>query len=278
MWRREEGLGFYLSENAGRHRGAKPSPHRTPEIPAARIGECEVGIGATIREIGDGHGIRASVQDGLQGIGSPVEFCAGDKERCETAAAVYRADLQIKAETRSLEACNEKRARLKDGAVRIEPRVRSCCGALLQTNIPVRNHGFMQPGTVVPAAIHLAANPGIRILLSHFLSLPHLRKTVNLSLLSDSERTSFLQEARALKGIPEDRCELIGVFRHVPAEMISRLQFIAEKNVILYSIATDCVRTRVRIHDMAAVRDSSGQEIHLILHRSRYSSVILGAN
>jgi hypothetical protein len=46
--------------------------------------------------------------------------------------------------------------------------------------------------------------------------LPHTREGVPMEMLRDAERSSFLREAAALKGIAADRAELLVVFRHVP--------------------------------------------------------------
>jgi hypothetical protein len=104
--------------------------------------------------------------------------------------------------------------------------------------------------------------------------LPHARESVQIEMITAAERRSFLREAEALKGIRADRAELLVVFRHIPIEYISRMRFVAEKRVLLYSIATQC-GTSTRVHDMAAVRDLESQEVHLIPHHTQFRGVSL---
>lgn len=105
--------------------------------------------------------------------------------------------------------------------------------------------------------------------------LPHTIRGVGVETLKDSECKSFLREAEALKGIPAESAELLAVFRHVPIEVISRLRFIEEGNVISYGISPAPRPTSTRVHDMAAVRDEVSGEIYLIPHRTRFRAVSL---
>jgi|WetSurMetagenome_2_1015567.scaffolds.fasta_scaffold34911_4 hypothetical protein len=106
------------------------------------------------------------------------------------------------------------------------------------------------------------------------------RKSVDLQILKDTERMSFLQEADAIKHIPAERAELLGVFRSVPIELISRLRFLSSRNEVVYSLVATSDRTSTRVHDIAAVRDTSSHEVHLIPHRIRWRAVslVLGKN
>jgi hypothetical protein len=105
--------------------------------------------------------------------------------------------------------------------------------------------------------------------------LPHTRRSVRMETLDHSECRGFLHEAEVLKGIPADCAELLAVFRHVPIEVISRLRFVAENRVIMYSISRLHFPTSTRVHDMAAVRDVASQEIYLIPHRTQFRAVCL---
>ncbi len=106
--------------------------------------------------------------------------------------------------------------------------------------------------------------------------LIYRRRSIDLQSLNETEQWSFLQEAEALKHIPADRAELLGVFRSVPIEMISRLQFVSSRNEIVYGLVSTPGRSTTRVHDMAAVRDTGTREVHLVPHRTRVRSVNLG--
>jgi hypothetical protein len=116
---------------------------------------------------------------------------------------------------------------------------------------------------------HISTRQGNRIPISQILELPHFRSSVDLSLLPDSEYQGFLREAENLKGLPVARLELQAVFRHVPVELISQIRFVEERKAIIYRLS-ESRRTRTRVHDMAAVRDTTGEEIHLVPHRTRF--------
>jgi hypothetical protein len=105
--------------------------------------------------------------------------------------------------------------------------------------------------------------------------LPHRRRSVDVETMKESERISFLNEAAKIKDIPADRAELLAVFRHVPIEMISRLRFLASRKEILYSIPSGLKRTRIRVHDMAAIRDNANLDVHLVPHRTQSKQVVL---
>jgi hypothetical protein len=105
--------------------------------------------------------------------------------------------------------------------------------------------------------------------------LPHTRRSVRMETLKDAEYKGFLREAEVLKGIPAERAELLAVFRHVPIEIISRLRYVAENRLLVFSISRQSGPTSTRLHDMAAVRDIMSQDIYLIPHRTRFRAVSL---
>jgi hypothetical protein len=105
--------------------------------------------------------------------------------------------------------------------------------------------------------------------------LPQASRTVDLSEMREAEREGFLREAAALKGVLPGRGELLAVFRNVPIEVVSRLSFSKESRTIRYSVTLPPSLRRTRVHDLAAVRDMSSEEIHLVPHRTRYRTVFL---
>ena len=111
--------------------------------------------------------------------------------------------------------------------------------------------------------------------ISKLSALPFKRRSLDIGRLDGSEYQGFLKEAEALRHIPAERSELLAVFRLVPIEIISRLHYVADKRMILFSISNQARRTQTRLHDIAAIRDLADQEIHLIPHRAQYKTVAL---
>ncbi len=105
--------------------------------------------------------------------------------------------------------------------------------------------------------------------------LPHLRRSVNLESLSSSISAGFLREATEIKGVQSGAGELLAVFRRVPLAMISRVCFLEERGVLLYTIPSSGEPSRTRVHDLAAVRDRRTQKTHLVAHRTRYKTAFL---
>jgi len=99
--------------------------------------------------------------------------------------------------------------------------------------------------------------------------------SLDICRLNDSECQGFLREAEALRHIPVERGELVAVFRSVPIEIISKLKYLSDKRMILFSICNQPRRMQTRLHDMAAIRDLADQEIHLIPHRAQHKKVAL---
>ena len=137
-------------------------------------------------------------------------------------------------------------------------------------NVPLERANGVRDGNRFLMWTTAVALPRYKIAL-----LPHARESVRIETITAAERGSFLREAEALKGIRADRAELLVVFRHIPIEFISRMRFIAEKRVLLYSIDTQCCLTNTRVHDMAAVLDLESQEVHLIPHHTQFRGVSL---
>lgn len=110
---------------------------------------------------------------------------------------------------------------------------------------------------------------------SGIAGLPQASRTLDLNEMREAEREGFLREAAALRGVPPGRGELLAVFRNVPIEVVSRLSFSKESRTIRYSVILSPSLRRTRVHDLAAVRDVSTEEIHLVPHRTRYRTVFL---
>jgi hypothetical protein len=115
----------------------------------------------------------------------------------------------------------------------------------------------------------------IRSNLSLLSKLAFRRMSLDIQKLDSAEYRGFLNEAEVLRSIPIDRSELLAVFRSVPIEIISRLQYVSDVGMLLYSVSNQPQRKQTRLHDLAAIRDISDNEIYLIPHRAKYVSVSL---
>jgi hypothetical protein len=107
----------------------------------------------------------------------------------------------------------------------------------------------------------------------HFV--PMRLRSMDTEMLSMSVCDGYLREAVILKGVPEGQGELLAVFRKVPIELVTRMRFIEGKRMILFTLALPRTLRRTRLHDLAAVRDLSTKEVHLVAHRTRYQTVFL---
>ena len=223
-------------------------------------------------------GISLRWHDGLSLLGQPA-YCPADNSEqislsIETCSIIKQADLLGVAACCSLSIPCEDEVHIKHHALMIEPRHRSLLVSFKAAK--VRPLNCLQIPEVRNGSRYLSApNPKVHALISCIAKLPHIRTSMNLNRLSAAERVAFLREAEVLKEIPVNRSELIAVFRHVPIELISKLRFLDKERVILFSLINQSGQTRTRVHDLAAIRDKSNQEIHLVAHRTRYQMVSL---
>jgi hypothetical protein len=217
----------------------------------------------------------ADVRDGLGALKECASSCTVQETESEGLPCTVReAGLLNAATARTLRLPNEGGARIRQAKLAVFSYFRWLRLSFQSAVHDLENPQF-RPPALGKASPLIPRNPAVRTMVSKISMLPHRRASVDITTLEDSDYQGFLQEARVIKGVPTDRGELLGVFRHVPVEVISRLRYMAEERVIIYSIANTSRRTRTRVHDMAAVRDSSSQEIHLIPHRTRYRTVFL---
>ncbi len=169
----------------------------------------------------------------------------------------------------------KKTVRIKQETFMMPLQLRSFAPALSTSGVRTSPHPWITLPSVDGNEFKIPSEMGNRILLSQILKLPYVRKSIDTNLLPTAEYAGFLREAEMIKQLPLNECELLAVFRNIPVEMISHLRFLAEKNVIVYQIATEVHRTQTRIHDLAAVRDNTSHEVHLVFHRTRFKTVWL---
>ena len=285
MWRREEKLGYWLAdvyrpEKLGlllKLRKELLSWFRLRDLRPA-IGEYSLGFDANMSCLNATLPVEAPVHDGLALLGQYAYHLAketgGDGQSIGTSNPVKRVDLLDLAVSRSLHLPKEQEVRIQRLGFMTAPRFRSLLISLRKANIHSQDC-IPLPQVQNGCRCLLAAKSVVHTATSGISVLPHAQASVSPDQLKASEYEGFLQEAEVLKGIPANRGKVLAVFRHVPIEMISGLRFLEEKKVILYNLTGEPRRTRTRVHDLAAIRDTSNQEIHLVPHRTRYRTVLL---
>jgi len=281
MWRREEELGYWLADG---YPSQKPDPAlRLIKRLPRKLGLLQfhnivkdqpLHLEAIVIGFGDDLPIKAEVHDGFGSIGQ-WKYSLEGPATCEQPDMIHDAGLISVAAVHSLKLPDERRVRVRQIQANFKTIAHAIPMKLAIADVHSLECFKKQSLSVKDGERMLMMNPEIKDLKSGISSLPHMRKSLDIDDLQDIERQSFLREAEAIKKIPVERAELVAVFRHVPIDAVSRLHFLADKRIILYSIPGAPKRSRARVHDMAAVRDTSNQEIHLVPHRTRFRLVSL---
>jgi hypothetical protein len=274
MWRREKGLKYWL-DGLSDSPGIRQRLSRWLEF-SDTVREGVLSLVTSIHQPGDELQLSAQVIDGLENLGEvPSSSTPAEPGAIEDRKATIRAvELFNGATTRTLQVPAD-RVRLRQTA----PAVSCHTRALKMFVESAAVHKFETILFLLPLVNESVAwflpNPAISVQTAHISRLPQARGSVEIGALKRSEREELLREAETQKGIAPGESELIALFRNVPVEMISRLHFLAEKKMIYFSISQEPIRTRTRVYDMAAVRNISSREIHLISSRTHYRSVVL---
>jgi hypothetical protein len=277
MWRSEERLEFWLaggqlSQKAGRAAWLQQLLGRRF---ATAVIEMPLDFPIHIASLDDSLSAEASVKDGFGVFGDwrqPPD--KGVPELTISSDAVHQTILLEPSDVRRLPMPDPQRTRIQQARLIFSPNTQS-----IKTGISSTAIHTLEP--IQDASAEVKDRRGLLLqdvevrAIAQIAELPHRRKSMDVDNLRDSERQSFLHEAEVLKHIPPVRAELLAVFRHVPIEVISRLRFLADKKEILFSVPREPRRTHTRVHDMAAIRDSATQEIHMVPHRTQSRSVPL---
>ncbi len=275
MWRREEELGYWLSDS---HSSEKPDlayklksklPHKLALWQFRDIvKEQSLCIGSKVISLDEELAASAGICDGLGAIGQWI--CSDAVPAIDgPQSAIHHAELIDHATVRDLKMPDEQQARIRHAKVNLMTQARSLPVKLDSGGVQSLACFKGRSAEVLNGERFLMASPGIGAQMSGISAIPHMRQSLDVNKLPDEECLSFLREAEALRRIPSGKGELIAVFRHVPIEAISRLQFLSEKRIILFSVSSTPRRTKTRVHDMAAIRNMENQEIHLVAHRTR---------
>lgn len=223
-----------------------------------------------------------TVQDGLGRLGNldlPIE-AAEARSAARPAAIVYVKGVNLVATGRSRirELSGEIKTIVKPHEPITLPAVQPVKFRQLDSGIKICSPCLIQSaGQVLSGgARFLLIEPGIHDGTRRMKFYPHARRSISLSDISLQIRESFLREGEVLKGISRQKGELLGVFRCVPVSMISKIRFLEQRSLILYTLDNTQLRSRMRIHDLAAIRNPDDKETHLVSHRTRYKTAFLG--
>jgi hypothetical protein len=107
------------------------------------------------------------------------------------------------------------------------------------------------------------------------LKAPYLRRSLKLESMQLREMEGFLREAARLRGVRQGNGEVLAVFTRVPIELVADYRYIAEKQLLLYTLALDRRSLTTRIHDLAAVREKTTGKTYLVADPSRYRTAVL---
>ncbi len=197
------------------------------------------------------------------------------REYVKPSCRILEAELLEPSGVRTLHPLRVREMRIHEAELGVASNSQSLVTSLKTASVRTMQCLGKRPLTVRADNWRLPANPAVRIMTPQLSRYPHVRVSADIEKLPVSEQEGFLREAEILKGVPAEKGELLAVFRCVPIELISQLRFLAEKRIILYTISNVPGRTRTRLHDMAAIRDTSSQEVHLVPHRTKCHSVSL---
>lgn len=137
---------------------------------------------------------------------------------------------------------------------------------------------LLQPSGVTDGGTGISLSPvevRIRDATQLARDVPHSRTGVPPAEISTDDAALFTREAEELHGIAADRAELLTFFRRVPIDAISRLRLTENATKLLFEVTSSRNRTRARVHDLAAVRDTGNSEVYLVPHRNRYHTAHL---
>jgi len=283
MWRREERLGHWL---AAVRLPPKPSWRSKLEKALLQrfrlwnhpivVGGKPLKVESNICSVEPGFAATVCLLDDFsfleRGTGnSDIVVPERDKLRC----AVRQFDPLDLADVRTLRLPEAPKTRVRQTMLAVTAQSRWLRIHFAHSPVRTRDDVQLKPPRLGSGNFVINAKAPVVTGTTRIAAIPHRRRSVDLSTLKVSEYEGYLEEARILKSIPLDRSELLGVFRHVPVEMISRLRYAAEESSIVYTVVEVSNRKRTRVHDLAAVRDEANQEIHLVSHRMRYRAVSL---
>jgi len=238
-------------------------------------------IKAGVESIGDGLSLPVSVTDGLGAMqiqrGSTQPASEIRLERMLNGTRIRALPL--------LRPCHIKHARLRDcRPARV--RCHSLLSAPASRSLPspafrrsrVRRTALGEEREAVHDGIPESFTRGIcvRDATQRIRIWPHRRKVENSEEMSLRHCESFLHEAEVLRDVPHGEGELLGIFRHVPIEVVGKMRYLEKRKLLVYTLVITPELRRTRVHDVAVVRDRSRSKIEIVAHRTRYRTAFLG--
>jgi hypothetical protein len=276
MWKREEGIAFWLT-------GAQPS--NEPAFIGYLKSKLQSGLGLLPAAVKEGTvlleaptcireeslAVDTLVHDGIAGIQALMESIGKMPKIDGFSGKVCSVPLLDSRRVLDFKLPSNLEARIQKGNLIIQA---ACLSVSIDAGL---NHPIREQVALINALPKIMdlrqlfiGDAKVGSWLSHIEIIPYRRKSIKPGELADSERRSFLHEAAAVKGIPEDRAELLAVFRSIPIEMISKMRYLSQNQLILYTLCRGTGKTSTRVYDMAAVRGSVSKDIFLIPHRTRF--------
>jgi hypothetical protein len=279
MWRSEEKLEFWLAGGKPSLKQARGAWLRKLRLnPFTVVQETPLDIDSRMGSLDDALSASTNIHDGfnlLSESGTPTDSPETAGQFWSTIGTTTRSiRLLGGAPIRRIPMPDAQRTRMRQEKLVMPTPVQPVDVSFRSTPVHLVESLQDRQTRVQDGSSRLLKNPAIFSTM-RVSELPHRCACLFVDKLSDSEKQSFLREAEVLKHVPPDRAELLAVFRHVPIEMISRLHFLDEKKEIQFSIASGLNRTQTRVHDMAVIRDTASQEIHLVPHRTKCTTVLL---
>lgn len=106
-------------------------------------------------------------------------------------------------------------------------------------------------------------------------TLQHSRTGVPPEEISPNDAALLTREAEELRGIAAGRAEIVTLFRRVPIEVISGIRLTDNATKLQFEVTVGRNRTRARVHDLAAVRDTGDSTVHLVPNRTNHRTANL---
>jgi hypothetical protein len=288
MWRREERLAYWLSDCSRANTaccrfGSLKALFRKFELnrPNASLHDCVVELCMPVKSLEDLEFPDARAVDGLGSFGDQLQASGKASQIAEALSShhvgIKSTGLLEESRIRNLDIAPDWNAAVLKKELIFEPAVQQLIAQKIGKTMKVHSGSCIDTPPIIannPACLLNPTEP-IQDGINHISSIPMLLRSIGRDKFKQPAYESFLREAEVLRGVPPGQGELLAVFRNVPVEVVLRLRFVQEKNMIIYTLALPLSSRSTRLHDLAAVRDLSSKVVHLVPHRTRYQTVVL---
>lgn len=281
MWRREVGLAYWLKNKNitrslphQRKEGGKLWRRARVRNLIKNVKDFSLHIHSRTSGLEDISHFPSSIKNGLDTFNVVVsQPDPKSLEHIETDTLIHKAGLIGGARIFPLELPNEDNVQVRQALLNIIPYCRQFLIGIGPAPVHIPASVQLRLPRTGGNGVLISRQPAIISMMSLAFDLPIRQTSVDIKSMTDSEKRSFLQEAKHRRGFPTDKCELIAYFRHVPIEMISKLHFLNDEKAIIYSISSGLNRSRTRVYDVMVILDGS-KEVHVIPHGTRNRMVV----